>query len=132
MNNSAKLLFCYLILSLSLLVITASFLLAISRLKKLISFDTFKILKNYLVIVFEKLILFFNLLNSQIMGEKAFHREAETGEEKFPFYSKFLYKNGQLLVIKCFGFPPVLCFFYWRSLCNYLWYENEQEHHKNR
>ena len=38
------------------------------------------------------------------MGEKAFHRELETGQEKFLFYSKFL--NGQLLVIKCFGFPP--------------------------
>ena len=78
MNNSAKLLFLNLILSLSLLVITASLLLAISRLKKLISFNTFIIPKKKLGIVFEKLILFFNLLNGQIMGEKAFHRELKT------------------------------------------------------
>ena len=43
------------------------------------SFNTFKIPKNKLLIVFEKLILFFNLLNGQIMGENAFHRELKTG-----------------------------------------------------
>ena len=43
------------------------------------------------------------------MGEKAFHGELETGQEKFPFYSKFpILINGQLLVIKFFGFPPGL------------------------
>ena len=26
------------------------------------------------------------------MGEKAFHRELETGQEKFPFYRSFQYK----------------------------------------
>ena len=52
------------------------------------NFNIFKIFKDNLVIVFEKLILFFNLLNDQIMGEKAFHRGLETGQEKFPFYSK--------------------------------------------
>ena len=35
------------------------------------------------MIVSEKLILFFNLLNGQIMGEKAFHRELETGHSYF-------------------------------------------------
>ena len=90
MNNSAKLLFLHLILPLSLLVITESLLLAIFYLTKLANFNIFKILNNKLVIVFKKLILFFNLLNGQIMGEKAFHRELETGQEEFPFYRKFL------------------------------------------
>jgi hypothetical protein len=26
------------------------------------------------------------------MGEKAFHRELETGQEKFPFYGQFKHK----------------------------------------
>ena len=89
MNNSAKFLFLHLILSLSLLVITASLPLAIFQLTKLANFNIIKILKNKLAIFFEKIILFFNLLNGQIMGEKPFHRELETGQEKFPFYSKF-------------------------------------------
>ena len=41
------------------------------------------------MIIFEQLILFFNLLIGQIMGEKAFHCELETGQKKFLFHSKF-------------------------------------------
>ena len=62
-NYSAKLVFLYLILSLLLLAIIASLLLTISRLKKPINFNTFKILKHKLALIFEKLILVFDLLN---------------------------------------------------------------------
>ena len=70
MNNSAKLLFLHLILSLSLLVIAESLLLAISRLKKLINFNTLKILKNKLVFVLDKLILFFNVQSIKLTNNR--------------------------------------------------------------
>ena len=75
MNNSAKLLFVHLILSLLLLVI--SLLLAISRLKKLISFTLKLLIPAHSI--------FQSIKWHLAIGEKAFHREVETGQVKFPF-----------------------------------------------